>query len=295
MISDALAIARYHIMLVGMSATLVFGWLMTGRYYWGLAAVVGVDWFLINLMNRITDIDEDLKNKIPGTERVQHRRALLTYVSFAIMFGSFAITHMLWPALTPYRLAVQIIGLAYNYNLVPTTRGLSRLKEIYFFKNFGSSLIFTFTGFLYPLAMPGAVRAMPWLGIVALILFFILFEMTFEIIYDLRDLEGDRAESVPTFPVVHGVVRARQIIDSLLVASSIALLLAFSSRNIGVRELLMIAAPVAQFAFYRARWQKGFTSGDCIVMTHTATALLLLYLGGTCVWQALDLPDNIFL
>ena len=57
---DALAIARYHIVLVAMAAAIVFGWIFTERHLWALAVVVGIDWFLINLMNRITDVDEDL-------------------------------------------------------------------------------------------------------------------------------------------------------------------------------------------------------------------------------------------
>ena len=45
----------------------------------------------------------------------------------------------------PWRAAVQLIGLAYNYRIVPTPAGLSRLKELYFFKNFGSSVLFVLT------------------------------------------------------------------------------------------------------------------------------------------------------
>src|SRR3954471_20685178 len=48
--AEALAIARYHIMLVAMSATVVFGWIATGSRPWALTLVVAVDWFLINLM-----------------------------------------------------------------------------------------------------------------------------------------------------------------------------------------------------------------------------------------------------
>ena len=55
-LSDWLWIARYHIVLVAMTATVTFGWLMSGRYLLGLALLVGLDWFLINLQNRITDV-----------------------------------------------------------------------------------------------------------------------------------------------------------------------------------------------------------------------------------------------
>ena len=87
---DALSIARYHIVLIAMTASLVFGWLTTGRYGWLLAYVVGLDWFLINLFNKVTDVEEDLKNGIPGTERVLAKKQLLTALAYGLLIGSFA-------------------------------------------------------------------------------------------------------------------------------------------------------------------------------------------------------------
>ncbi|MBK9261588.1 MAG: UbiA family prenyltransferase [Polyangiaceae bacterium] len=293
--ADALAIARYHIMLVAMTACVVFGWLMTGRYLPLLALVVGLDWFLINLMNRITDIDEDLKNGIRGTERVARQKRLLTMSAALLMGGSFIATHLVWPALTPYRIAVQLIGLGYNYNIVPTPKGLSRFKGIYFLKNFGSSVLFVLTCFVYPLVTNADARIMPWSGIVFLALFFVPFELTYEILYDLRDLEGDKQEGIPTYPVVHGPERARQIIDFLLWGSATMLVIGIGSGALGVREGLMLVAPFTQFIFYRPRYRRGLTSHDCIVLTHLGTAQLVLYLVGTAIWLWAGMPANIYL
>lgn len=294
-LSDALSIARYHIMLIGMTAMVVFGWLMTGKYHWALTPVVAVDWFLINLLNRVTDIEEDLENGIPGTERVARRKTALTVGSFLLMGASFVVTHWMWPGLTPFRVAVQLIGLGYNYKIVPTPKGLSRFKEIYFLKNFGSSVIFVLTCFVYPIAANPSDRLMPWPGVVALALFFVPFELTYEILYDLRDIKGDRAEGVPTYPVVHGEHRARQIIDALLIGSAVVLVVALGARFIGVREGLMLAAPLIQVFFYRPRYRRGLTTPDCIWLTHLGTALLIVYLIGTAVWLRVGMPANIFL
>jgi len=293
MIGDALAIARYHIVLVAMTACLVFGWLMTDTYLPLVALVCGLDWFLINLLNRVTDVSEDLENGIRGTERVAARARLLTVLGFGLMVGSIALTHYVWPELTVLRCIVQAIGLAYNYKVVPTPSGLSRLKEIYFFKNFGSSVLFVLTGFAYPLAV--APRVMSWAGVIALALFFVPFELTYEILYDLRDLEGDRAEGVPTYPVVHGPEVARRIIDSLLVGSTGVLAIGLAFGALGLREGLMLAAPLIQLVFYRPRLRRGLTPGDCIGLTHLGTALLLVYLAGTAAWVAGGLPGNIYL
>ena len=100
---------------------------------------------------------------------------------------------------------------------------------------------------------------------------------------------------IPTYPVVHGVENARRIIDALLFFSAAVLAAAFAARAIGVRELLMIAAPIAQLAFYRPRYRRGLTPRDCIVLTHLGTAQLAVFLVGTTLWLRAGLPANVFL
>jgi 4-hydroxybenzoate polyprenyltransferase len=297
-LADAAAITRFHILLIGAVAAIVFGWLMTGAYLWAAGAIAGLDWFLINLLNRVTDLEEDRHNGIRGTERVARRKTAITIGSFALLIGSIAATHVVWPALTPWRVAVQVIGLAYNYKLVPTPRGWSRFKEIYFFKNFGSSVLFVLTCFVYPLAIAaddGVARILAAPAIVALILFFVPFELTYEILYDLRDLEGDRAQGVPTYPVVHGPARARQIIDGLLLGASAVLLGAVLAGWLGARELLMLVAPLVQLVLYRRWWRRGLTPRDCVVLTHVGTAQLVVFLVGTALWREAGLPVNVYL
>lgn len=293
-IADALAIIRYHIVLIAMTATLVFGWLMTGERPWALALIAGLDWFLINLLNRVTDLDEDLANGIQGTERVARQKRAVSIGSFALLFGSLA-THLWFPEITPLRIAVQTIGMAYNYRLVPTPRGMARLKELYFFKNFGSACIFVLTCFGYPLARSGWAPSMSWAAITTLIAFFLLYEITFEILYDLRDLPGDRAEKIPTYPVVHGEAIALRIVDGLLAGSAIVLGGALFAGVIGVREGLMLAAPLGQRLLYPSRVERGLTSADCIFLTHVGSVELVLYLIGTACWSAAGLPANVFL
>lgn len=293
LVADALAIARYHIVLVAMSACVAFGWIETGERPWLIALVCGLDWFLINLMNRVTDVAEDAANGIAGTARVARGKRALTIGAWALMIGSFVATHLVWPALTPWRVAVQLIGLGYNYPIVPTLRGLSRFKEMYFFKNFGSSVLFVLTCFVYPLA--AAERVAPWATIACLVLFFVPFELTYEILYDLRDLEGDRREGVPTYPVVHGPLVARRIIDALLVASAGVLVGGLATGAIGLREGLMLAAPATQLAFYRPRFARGLTAHDCIVLTHLGTAQVSLWIAGTWLWSLAGLPENVYL
>ena len=293
-LSDALSIARYHIVLIAMAGMVTFGWLMSGRYLWGLSLIVGLDWFLINLMNRITDIAEDRKNAIPGTERVAQRMRLLTWLSALLLGGSLLATHALWPRLTPYRILVQVIGLAYNYRLLPRRHGFARFKELYFFKNFASACLFILTCFVYPYVVAEQALALRGGAVAILAVFFLLFEHTYEILYDFRDLEGDTAEGIPTYPVVHGPQGGRRILSALLWLSAAVLGVGVASGILGVREGLMVAAPLLQWLFYRHRLLK-LTSRDCVQLTHMGTALLTLFLCGTAVWRHYGLVSNIYL
>ena len=294
-LDEWLMIARFHIVLIAMTACVTFGYLFTGRYPFALVPVVAVDWFVINLVNRVTDLEEDLRNGIPGTERVARRKRTFTAAAWRLLVGSFVVTHLLWPELTPARVAVQLIGLGYNYRIVPTPKGWSRFKELYFFKNFMSAVLFVLTCFVYPLLAGSPSWVVPVDAVVLLAVFFVPFELTYEILYDFRDLEGDRAEGVPTYPVVHGPVVARRILEGLLLFAALVLLGGFLAGALGVRELLMLAAPAVQLALYRARLPRGLTSPDCVFITHVGTALLVLFLVGTALWTRAGLPPNIFL
>jgi hypothetical protein len=95
--------------------------------------------------------------------------------------------------------------------------------------------------------------------------------------------------------VVHGADVSRRIIDALLAASALVIVAGLATGVLGVREGLMLAAPGVQLAFYRPRFRRGLTRGDCIAVTHLGTALLVLFLVGTYVWARAGLPENIYL
>jgi 4-hydroxybenzoate polyprenyltransferase len=215
--------------------------------------------------------------------------------SIVLLVASFLLTHRAWPALTPWRVIVQLIGVAYNFRVLWTPRGWTRFKETYFLKNVMSAVLFVLTCFAYPLAAAGVCASDKLPELVALVLFFVPFELTYEILYDLRDLEGDRAEGISTFPVVHGAIAARRILDTLLACSAAVLAASVALGVLGVRELLMVAAPAVQRAFYLPRFDRGLTTNDCILVTHLGTAQLVLFLVGTALWERAGLPPNIML
>ncbi|NUN12652.1 MAG: UbiA family prenyltransferase [Myxococcales bacterium] len=288
-------ISRVHILLVAVIASIVFGWLMGGDYLWAAAFFCGLDWFLINLLNRVTDVDEDTRNNIAGTGYIARHKTGFVGLGFGLMLTSFVVNLFWFRELVLWRLLVQAIGMGYNYRIVWTPRGWSRFKELYFAKNFGSSVLFVLTCFVYPLVLLGYDPQVPFSYIAVLVLFFVPFELTYEILYDVRDLDGDRAAGVPTYPVVHGLKTTRHILDGLLAGSALVLVVGVAAGVIGIREGLMIVAPTVQWGFYRRRWGQSLTSSDCVLLTHVGSAQLVIFLLGTALWEWVGFPANIFL
>jgi 4-hydroxybenzoate polyprenyltransferase len=284
----AASISRLHIVVIACLATLTFGWIFTGRHLWALAAICALDWFLVNLLNRVVDRREDTANAIVGSDFVARHQRAFSATGLAVLVLSLPALYVLVPALTPPRLVFHLLGLAYNWPLLPGGR---RIKQLYFWKNFASASGFLITLFAYPLAwtwsagQPLAPGVSPATIAVAA-LFFLLFEISYEVIYDLRDAPGDRLAGVRTYPVVHGERVAVQIVDALLAAAVATLVTGYLARVVPWRMFVMVFAPLIQLALYKRAQRRGITSADCIALTWLGAALLLVY----HVWVLLRLP-----
>lgn len=280
------SIGRLHIVAIAALGTFTFGWLFFGVHPWSLAAMTALDWFLVNLLNRVVDLREDRHNGIPGTDFVSaHRRAILA-VGLTLLALSFAFGALFFLAITPLRLAFHALGFAYNW---PILRGVRRMKELYFWKNTASAIGFLLTVFGYPLV---TWRASPFAeGITPITIaiagaFFFAFELSYEVIYDLRDAEGDRFAGVRTYPVVHGERGAVRIVDALIAASMLALAIGYAAGSVPWRLAVMIVAPAVQLVLYKRALRRRITSGDCVGLTWLGAGLLVAY----HLWIAAGLP-----
>jgi len=283
-----LSISRFHIVAIAALGTFTFGWLFTGRYPWLLAAICALDWFLVNLLNRVVDLAEDEANAITGTDFVaRHQRAIIIG-GFSLLFASLLGLHFVVPQITLLRLAYHALGFGYNWPLLPNKR---RIKQLYFWKNTASAMGFVLTVFLYPLAQAGwGLAAMPpGISLYTVLFsagFFVLFELSYEVIYDLRDAEGDRLADVRSYPVVHGERGAVAIIDGLIVASLLCLVVGYASGHVPWRIFIMFAAPVLQLVIYKRALRRGISKEDCINLTWLGAGLLAAY----HLWIKLGLP-----
>jgi 4-hydroxybenzoate polyprenyltransferase len=294
------SIARIHIVAIGALGTLTFAWALCGTRPWLLAALCASDWFVVNLLNRVVDLKEDAANHIRGTALVaRHRRAVLA-VGFGALALSFLATALLAPALLPFRVAFHALGFAYNWPLLPlparrassVASGLTierrRIKELAFWKNAASATGFVLTVLCYPLAIYSTKSDVSFATLLAAALFFFLFELSYEVLYDLRDVEGDRLAGVRTWPVLFGVHTGWRIAAALMIASFVVIAVAYAAGLVPWRLAIMGAAPLLQLAVASRMVARpgGVTTGDCVAITWLGAALLAAY----HLWEALGLP-----
>lgn len=284
------AVARPHILTIVYFSTLTYVWIFTGAHDFVLPFVAVWDWFIVNFANKAVDVDEDEKNGIVGASVVREKKRVVEMLCFAMIGVGLLGGTFLYPALLPYRVLFTVIGLAYNYRLIPWfvngRLGRTRFKEMYFFKNFGSSMLFTLSVFVYPRMGLPAAADFPDFNLAVAILFFIPLELTYEIIYDLRDVDGDRAEGVPTYPVVHGVKTAKRIIYGLIAFAAMAPLVA--STTLPFREWCVVVACVQQLVLMRiyCAGDRRPTQRDSVLITMMGAAQLASY----NLWVGLGLP-----
>lgn len=287
-LSTWVSIGRLHIVSIAATGSFTFAWLFLGKYLFWLSAVVALDWFLVNLLNRVVDLKEDEANQIQGTDVVSRNRRLFLYGGFALLGASFLVSALFSPALTWYRAAYHLLGLAYNWPLF----GGRRIKELYFWKNTASATGFLITLFAYPLSLIhwDAGRLAPGISLTTVLLtalFFFLFEISYEVIYDLRDIEGDSLANVRTYPVVHGEATALYLIDGLLASSIVVLWAGFLTGHLPWKICIMFVAPLLQWVLYKRMLRRGkVTSSDCINLTWLGALLLVCY----HLWVLLGLP-----
>ena len=281
------SVGRLHIVAIAALGTFTFGWLFTDSYPFLLAEVCALDWFVVNLLNRVVDLAEDRKNRIVGTGFVDRHRRPLTALGFGLLGASLVLVHLVVPAITPFRLGYHALGLTYNWPLLP---GRRRIKQLYFFKNTASAVGFMLTVFCYPLAAAGwgagLAPGVSWATVAVTAAFFFLFELSYEVIYDLRDLPGDAAEGVRTYPVVHGERGAVRIIDALIGGSVAIIAAGYALGVVPWRVFIMVVAPVVQHVLYKRFLRRGITSADCVGITWLGAGLLLAY----HLWVVAGLP-----
>lgn len=286
-------IGRLHIVAIAAMAVFTFGWLFTGRYPWLLTFVCALDWYIVNLINRIADLPEDKVNAIDGTQFVLKNRLRIEIATYTLLLMSLIVVHLYLPAITGLRLAGHVLGLCYNWPLLP---GKRRLKQLFFWKNTASGIGFLITAFGYPLAAMMADHSVHfpndinWLTVLFSAVFFYAFIQSYEILYDLRDIRGDRLVGVKSYPIVYGQKNAVLLIDGLVLFAMTVLIAGYLFSTVPWRIFIMIGAPVLQLLVYKRALlkHKKILKRDCIQITWLGVVLFIVY----HLWVVAGLPGS---
>lgn len=79
-----------------------------------LSAVCALDWYIVNLINRMVDLEEDMANQITETGFVHRNRRLLLTIVLPVLLTSLVVVHLLNSAITGLRIAGHMLAVCYS-------------------------------------------------------------------------------------------------------------------------------------------------------------------------------------
>lgn len=199
---------RFHVTICSLAA--VWGWAQLTGYPLLPEDLIIVPLIMYSIYqwNRIYDLKEDYINTPGNAKNALKNIQWIAITCFICLVISFVMA-----SLRGNRLAIiflfLVLGLGIFYS---TPVNKKRLKEIYLVKNLTSSLGWSLITILYPIIHSGSS-----LNIEHWTVFIIMFSAVWivELIWDIRDVKGDKQFHVNTIPVVHGILKAKQFIMAL--------------------------------------------------------------------------------
>ena len=172
-------------------------------------------------LNRKTDESEDAINHAhryaftKKYNKILYLSGIGAYLFALVLSGFYGISVILVSSIPLFT------GLIYSMPLLPKRFGYRRLKEIPVLK----SLLVAFAWALPPALLPVYISgATPSLVTLAVILFFFSLVFINTVLFDIRDLEGDRAAGVRTIPVLLGITRTKTLLTLVNITLGISVL-----------------------------------------------------------------------
>ncbi|MEM5826353.1 MAG: UbiA family prenyltransferase [Candidatus Aenigmatarchaeota archaeon] len=157
--------------------------------------------------NRLTDIMEDSKSHPPRTQFVIKNYTLMKFVNI-ISFVLVIIFSLLHSFLTLLIICIpMILVIIYSVKLLPSyIFQKSRLKEYFLMKNIIVSIGWALIP-VYVSVYTGVIT--PWIFLVSLFIFFRIFIGV--IMFDLRDIHGDKIYKIDSIPIRFGEKRVKNL------------------------------------------------------------------------------------
>ncbi len=188
--------------LVGASIISFSFLLSTGKIMLDMVICTSLITYSIYSLNRLTDIEEDASNLPDRVSFIQSKRNIIIFLSlfsyiFAIILGGMRNKYTIPIFLTPF-----FMGLLYSIRLFSF-----RLKDLFLAKNLTISLSWAISSAFLPYVFE---RNLAFAIMIFLFLSIKCFVNT--VVFDVRDVEGDRKAKANTLPVVMGVEKTMLIL-----------------------------------------------------------------------------------
>jgi 4-hydroxybenzoate polyprenyltransferase len=231
--------------------------------------------FSVYNLNKLTDLKEDAINMPERLGFLENRKKFILYCSLiAYAFSALPVFMD-----NPLELPIIFIPLAgnavYSLQLIP---GIPRFKDIPIMKNVFVALSLTLVCVLLPATHLAAGTG----TVLNVVFFFILIKLYINaVLYDIRDIEGDKENGVRTLPVLIGPIKTVGILLALNCVNLIWLLFA----NCSIRPIVaaLILYGYVYIIYFRKRRNfivmDFFVDGEWII-----AGILLLALKGLGLW-----------
>lgn len=207
-----------------------------------VCAIVFLMVFSVYSLNKLTDLKEDAVNM---PERLRflggHKKLVLCY-SLAAYILAILLAFMVTPLAVLIVLVPLVANLVYGSRLHPS---VPRFKDIPVMKNLFVASIWAICATLLP-----ALYIHAWNIVAAVFIFILAKSFINTVLYDIRDVEGDRENGVRTIPVLLG--KKRTVCMLLLLNSALLLLVSFAG-SLQPIALAMILYGYAYILYFRER------------------------------------------
>lgn len=211
-----------------------------------VCSVVSLMTFSVYSLNKLTDFKEDAVN-IPERMRfLAGRKRLVLFYSLAAYLLSIILAFIDTPIAVPIVFIPLVANLVYGSKLLP---GVPRFKDIPVMKNLFVALTWAICVTLLPIAHIGQRPETP----IVIMVFGFLLTRSFvnTVLYDIRDVDGDRAQGVRTIPVLLGTKKT--LIILLALNSALLPWLFFAGSVMPPLALAMIFYGFMYIMYFRTR------------------------------------------
>ncbi len=279
-ITSVLLHGKLHITLCALAALWCWSSLIGAAIYFRHVAVAAGMTISIYQWNRLTDWREDSVNCRNELSSAQ-RHSVVIRVVCLLFVGLCGVVSLLEPSRNASGVVVAILVLGVLYSSpIP---GIGRLKRLHVAKNVVPAFGWALLTVAYPAFAAGQSFSTP--VCVAMLYMFGSVAMV-ELIWDIRDVEGDRSAGIMSVAVVRGAAATKNYVRVLNLGCALLVVLAWSLERVPVIWMGLLAHNV-----FIALWLRLAVSGTTMgrMQSHLLVAFQTLLLFGQGVlarWAA---------